>query len=160
MHAAEWRRPSVGVGAGVVLLWLCAISCGGGGSIADPGPTPPSGTFVDIAGRWSGVLESANLPARQITMMVVQSGNCVDGVWEEPGGWTGAISGFATGDAYEGQISIERDEGGRRCSAVGVVTGPVATATAHWTGSGFSGVGAVPCQEPLPQSIVLTMRRE
>jgi hypothetical protein len=93
-------------------------------------------------------------------MTVSQGGNCVDGVWSSSmSGWTGAISGFASADAYSGQFSFERtaDDGGK-CSAVGNISGPVGATTLRWTSDGLTAVGS--CTGPLPQSLVLTLQRQ
>ena len=87
-------------------------------------------------------------------MTVVQFSNCVDGTWISSGQDSrGAISGFAGKDSFSGQLSFERG----RCSAIGDVTGEVGSETLRWTGS-VTPLG--PCAEALPQSIVITMRRQ
>jgi hypothetical protein len=109
---------------------------------------------VNIAGNWVGTLESSNLPAQSISATVVQIANCVDGTWISSGqNSRGAISGFAGKDSFTGQLSFERGQ----CSAIGNVTGEVGPDTLRWTGTDLKPVG--PCADPLPQSIVVTMRR-
>jgi hypothetical protein len=109
---------------------------------------------VNIAGNWVGTLESSNLPAQSISMTVVQLANCVDGAWISSGQSSrGAISGFALKDSFTGQLSFERGQ----CSAIGNVTGEVGSDTLRWTGA-ITPIGT--CAEPLPQSIVVTMRRQ
>lgn len=152
-HARTFRRTLA------VVVAIVAGACGSSSRI-DPTPAPPGGTFVNIAGRWTGTIESVNLPARTVTLTVVQSGNCVDGVWQDQGGWTGAISGFATADRYEGQISLERTEAGGRCTAVGTVSGPVGERSLRWTGTGFTASSGSSCQAPLPDSVVIALQRE
>src|SRR5215471_3904626 len=99
--------------------WLVVVAlasaCGSSRS-----PTTPSGngtgSVVNIAGVWTGTLESSNFPTRTVTLTVVQSGSCVDGAWSSSSSdWTGAISGFAGADSFSGQISFERsaDAGGK-----------------------------------------------
>ena len=146
------------------LLLVCAasIACG---SVTITSPTrsttgPDIGPVVNIAGNWTGTLESANSPTRTIKLIVVQSGNCVDGAWDSlPAEWTGAISGLARVDSYAGQFSLElKDSNGGRCTAVATVAGPVTDKTLRWTGDGFKAVG--PCSGDLPTSLVLTLQRQ
>ena len=116
-----------------------------------PGPVEPS---VNIAGNWTGTLES-NLGSQAISMTVVQLANCVDGTWISSGqNSRGAISGFAGTNSFTGQLSFERGQ----CSAIGTVSGEVGADTLRWTSSDFKPFG--PCSDPLPQSIVVTMRRQ
>jgi hypothetical protein len=114
---------------------------------------------VNIAGNWSGTLESENFPRRTITMMVVQGGSCVDGAWTAAGSdWKGAISGYAGSDSYSGQISVEAvTDTGERCSGVGNASGEVGADTLRWTSPGFSAVGQ--CSGTLPKSVVITLHR-
>jgi hypothetical protein len=152
-------------GIGFVLLaFVCGLgqSCGGSSSlpVSPPsGPTPgPVGPFANVAGRWSGTLESANAPSQTIALNAVQGGNCVDGTWASDSmDWTGAISGFADAVSYNGQISIELVVGGQRCTGVGDISGPVGADSIRWTGAGFRLIGQ--CAAPLPQSIVVTLHR-
>jgi hypothetical protein len=144
-----------------LLLAAMGIGCSSGSS-ADPPPThsgptaPPPGPVepsVNIAGNWTGTLES-NLGSQSISMTVVQLANCVDGTWISSGQDSrGAISGFAGTTSFTGQLSLERG----RCSAIGTVTGEVGADTLRWSGSDMKPLG--PCSDPLPQSIVVTMRR-
>ena len=144
-----------------VLIAMTA-GCSGGSTEAPPthsGPTaPPPGPVepsVNIAGNWVGTLESSNLPTQSISMTVVQLANCVDGTWTSSGqNSRGAISGFAGQDSFTGQLSFERGQ----CSAIGTVTGEVGSDTLRWTGTDLKPFG--PCADPLPQSIVVTMRRQ
>jgi hypothetical protein len=143
---------------------VAALGCGRS-SVSQPttsnptAPTAPSGEpVVNVAGNWVGTLESANLGAQPISMVVTQFGNCVDGSWRSADGeWSGAISGFALKDSYSGQISVERRSGGG-CLAAGNVAGEVMTDTLRWTGTGATPIG--PCTGDLPQQIVITMRRQ
>jgi hypothetical protein len=88
-------------------------------------------------------------------MTVVQLANCVDGTWISSGqNSRGAISGFAGKDSFTGQLSFERGQ----CSAIGTVTGEVGSDTLRWAGTDLKAIG--PCADPLPQSVVVTMRRQ
>jgi hypothetical protein len=145
-----------------LLLTAMAAGCSSGSADDPPpmhsGPTaPPPGPVepsVNVAGSWVGTLET-NLGSQPISMTVVQLANCVDGTWISSGQDSrGAISGFAATSSFTGQISLERG----RCSAIGTVTGEVGADTLRWTGSDMKPIG--PCSDPLPQSIVVTMRRQ
>ena len=117
--------------------------------------------FVNLAGNWVGTFESANHGTQSITMLVVQFDNCVDGSWRSTSGdWSGAISGFAGRDFYTGQISLERPASSPdgACQAIGNVTGEAGSTTLRWTGTGLT--ASRPCAGELPQSIVITMRRQ
>ena len=154
------------------LLAVAASSCGGSGSSSPPvSPTPTSptpappppapGAIVNLAGNWVGTFESANHRTQSITMLVVQFDNCVDGSWRSTSGdWSGAISGFAGRDFYTGQISLERPASSPdgACQAIGNVTGEAGSTTLRWTGTGLTATR--PCAGELPQSIVITMRRQ
>jgi hypothetical protein len=125
-------------------------------------PTPvPSEPVVNIAGNWVGTFESANLGTQTIAMVVVQLANCVDGSWKSSTNeWSGAISGFAERDSYSGQMSLERPgstaSGG--CLAIGNISGEVGSDTLRWTSTGVTPRGQ--CIGDLPQSIIITMRRQ
>jgi hypothetical protein len=143
-----------------VCLVLSAISGCGGSEAAPPShpgptaPTPvPTEPSINIAGNWVGTLDSS-LGSQTITMTVVQLANCVDGTWISSGQSSrGAISGFAGKDSFTGQLSFESGQ----CSAIGDITGEVGAETLRWTGR-VTSLG--PCAQPLPQSIVVTMRRQ
>jgi len=145
------------------LLLLGLSGCGGGGSEpsappesnpTSPGavPTEPS---VNIAGTWVGTFESPNMGAQTITLTVVQFANCVDGTWiSSSQDSRGAISGFAGKESFSGQMSIERG----RCSAVGNISGEVGSNTLRWTGGSVTPLA--PCADALPESVVISMRRQ
>ena len=146
-----------------LVVTVVTAGCSSSGSSTEPPPThtgptaPPPGPVepsVNIAGNWTGTLES-NLGSQAISMTVVQLANCVDGTWSGSGqNSRGAISGFAGTDSFTGQLSFERGQ----CSAIGMVTGEVGADTLRWTSSDMKPIG--PCSDPLPQSIVVTMRRQ
>ena len=122
-------------------------------------PTLPSGPFADLSGMWSGTFESANFPTRAITVTAVQSLNCVDGGWvSSSGDWKGAISGFATADAFSGFISLERSaSGGGACAATAAASGPASQSALQLTASSLTAVGS--CAGDLPTSVVVTLHR-
>src|SRR5215831_2845168 len=93
--------------------WLVVVVAASACGSSTSSPTTPStnggGPVVNLAGVWTGTLESSNFPTRTVTLTVVQGGSCVDGAWNSStSDWTGAISGFAATDSFSGQISFER----------------------------------------------------
>lgn len=151
-----WRRLACGV-----IVAIAGLSCQGSndapGAEAPTSPTAPI-AVADIAGNWVGTLESANGPPLTLSMVVVQFADCVDGSWRSTDGdWSGAISGFARTDAFSGQITFERRSNGG-CLASGNIGGDVGSDTLRWISIGATALG--PCAGSLPQSIVLTMRRQ
>jgi hypothetical protein len=128
-------------------------------STSRPQPPPPV-SFVNMAGTWSGTLESSTHQTRMITMTVVQDGSCVDGVWTSTQDqWTGAISGYAAADSFSGEISIATvNELGERCTGVGNASGPVDPESLRLTSPGMFSV-VIRCNSLLPQSVVLTLRK-
>jgi hypothetical protein len=122
-------------------------------------PTTPTEPVVNVAGNWVGTLEYANGISQPISMVVTQFGNCVDGSWRSADGdLSGAISGFALKDSWEGQISIDRRSGGG-CLSAGNVAGEVGSSTLRWTGSRAAPIA--PCASGgIYQDIVITMRRQ
>ena len=108
-----------------------------------------------MAGTWGGTFESPNVGVQQITLTVVQSANCVDGTWRSGSQDSrGAISGFAAKDSFTGQLSFERGQ----CSAVADITGTVGSDTIQLSAGTVKPFGS--CADPLPQSIVLSLRRQ
>jgi hypothetical protein len=136
--------------------------CGGGTHTpvdppAPPTPAPSPGPIVNMVGKWTGTLESANFPARTIDLDVIQSADCVDGSWAStPAGWQGAISGYAAADSYSGLMSFERPGDASGCSGVANVSGPVDADSITWTGTGFTGN----CPAGMPQSITIKLRKK
>jgi hypothetical protein len=139
-----------------------SIQCGSPASdtaAPSPPPPPPAGPFVDVSGTWAGTLASSNYPTSTITMTVVQTLNCVDGVWESnPASWTGAISGYAGADSFAGQMSLEFvTDSGAHCNIVGPVSGSVDQTRILWTSTGFV-AGA--CPSFVPKSLVVSLQRK
>ena len=155
--------------AATAALWLagCVWGCGSSPTAAPPtAPThtpapvaPPTGPVPPIAGTWAGTIESSNYGTKSITLLVVQSTNCIDGAWRsDDGQWLGAISGVTVGDTYVGQISFVRSEDRDRCGGVANVEGPVGDASLQWAGPGFVAQGT--CERPLPQNLLIALRRQ
>jgi len=148
--------------AAALVLSALAWGCGGSESSTptqpSPGPSadvPPD--IVNMNGTWVGTLET---PAgvQQITMTVVQFSNCVDGTWRNASQDSrGAISGFAARDSYAGLFSLEQGS----CLGVADLTGSVGADTLRLTGGPVApSAGSGACPNPLPQSIVLSLRRQ
>jgi hypothetical protein len=112
-----------------------------------------------MSGTWTGTFESLNFPPRTITLTVVQSLNCVDGAWtSSTGDWKGAISGYATADAFGGVLSLERSaSGGGQCSATSTVSGPASQSAIRMTATSFTPFSS--CTGDLPTGIVVTLHR-
>jgi hypothetical protein len=148
----------------VQVLFISALGFGCSSNPAtapSPSPQPPPAvSFVNLAGSWSGTLESSTHQTRTVTMVVVQDGSCVDGVWTSTQDqWTGAISGYATADSFTGDISIQTpNDLGDRCTGVGKTSGPVDTGSLRLTSPGMFSV-VIRCNSLLPQSVVLTLRK-
>ncbi len=139
------------------------LGCSSNSTTAPSPPSqqpPPAASYVNMAGSWSGTLESSNQQMRSVTMVVVQDGSCVDGVWTSTqDAWMGAISGYAAADSFSGDISIQTvNDLGERCTGVGKTSGPVDAGSLRLTSPGmFSAV--IKCNSLLPQSLVLTLRK-
>jgi hypothetical protein len=90
-------------------------------------------------------------------LTVAQAGNCVDGAWlSTTGDWRGAISGFATADAFNGFLTFERSAGGGgECTATGTLVGPASQGALRLTTQTLGPLGA--CAGDLPAGIVLTL---
>jgi hypothetical protein len=110
---------------------------------------------VNMAGTWVGTIETPDAGVQPVTVTVVQFANCVDGTWRSGSGDSrGAISGFAAKDSFSGQVSIERGS----CTGVADITGAVGADTIQWTTGTVKPF--VSCFDPLPQTIVLSLRRQ
>jgi len=112
-----------------------------------------------MSGNWTGTVEAANFAPHPISLFVVQAYNCVDGDWRDASGdWKGAISGLASADGFDGQISFERSAaGGGKCIASGTISGKVEGGSFRWTAGALNPSGN--CDGGLPQSLVLSVRR-
>jgi hypothetical protein len=123
-------------------------------------PTPGPGTaipagIVDMNGTWVGTLEFPDRGAQQVTMTVSQFSNCVDGTWRSSGSDSrGALSGFAGKDSYTGLFTFDAP-----CMGVVQITGSVSGDALRLTGGPVKPVGSGACVDPLPESIVLALRR-
>jgi hypothetical protein len=113
---------------------------------------------ANVAGNWTGSLQSDNFPSRTISVLAFQSGTCVDGAWNtEPGEWVGAISGYADVGSFSGSISFQRPaDGPGKCGGIGTFSGEVGENTIRWTSTGFTGE----CAGGFPQSVTITLKRQ
>jgi hypothetical protein len=160
MQRMRVRRLAYGVLVLAVALGSCKKrSTAGQDPSGMPSAPTPAGPFANVSGTWTGTLESANLPTRNVTLTAFQAADCVDGTWiSDDSKWDGAISGYANADAYGGQISFERSAAnGGQCLAIATIEGPVGDSTLKWTSTGFTAVGT--CDGDLPQAVVLTLHR-
>lgn len=144
---------------GMIFVACLASACDSCSTTSIPSPTTPTGQFANLSGTWTGTLESAAFPAAPITLVVVQSADCVDGAWtSSTGDWKGAISGYATEDAFGGFFSLERSaSGGGQCRATGSVSGPASQSAIRLTVTSLNPVGS--CVGDLPTDMVLTLQR-
>ncbi len=131
--------PWVAVALTVALL---PVGCSGGGS-----PTAPSSvlTPADVAGSWTGWMDTGNWSRVIMDADIAQSGGTVTGTWRAASatglGWTGTWSGTVTATSFSGTstISMANPNGdGSTCTGSTPVTGN-ATGTLTWTGPGFTG---------------------
>jgi hypothetical protein len=153
-----WVAPVL---ATLLLGGAVSSSCGGGLYTPDtPAPQPPTpmpSPAINMAGKWTGTIESTNFPPHTISMDVVQSADCVDGSWASvPTDWAGAISGYAGASSYSGLMSIELRVNGAACNGTANISGEVGQNALKWTSTGFTG----DCSGSLPQSIVLKLNRQ
>jgi hypothetical protein len=167
----RFRGPDRSVWSVMPAIWiviaLLACSCGGG-TAAPSTPTSPSRTPeptspapanpANVAGNWTGTLESSGFAPRAISILAFQGGACVDGAWStEPAEWVGAISGYADVGSFSGSISFQRPaDGPGKCGGIGTFSGEVRDDTIKWTSTGFTGE----CAGGLPQMVTITLRRQ
>jgi len=126
-----------------IALILSAVlngSCGSNSTNTTPPSTPTQPadpTIPNLAGAWTGTLESSAFAIRDISAQIVQSGvDCVDGAWQTiPSGLNGAISGFAkSASSFDGFLSVEGSPGGSGlCLGVVRVTGSATSTGIKWT---------------------------
>jgi hypothetical protein len=126
-----------------------------------PTPNPPSpvpAAPANVAGNWTGTLESSGFAPRTVSVFAFQGGTCVDGAWRtDPPEWDGAISGFADVGSFSGSFSFERPaDGPGKCGGIATFSGEVGANSIRWTSTGFTGG----CAGGLPQSVTLTLQRQ
>jgi hypothetical protein len=151
-----------------LLLVIAGVGCGSGssGAPAAPSPAPPAASPapgstgpLNMAGNWIGTLQVPGLPARAVTMLIVQSVDCVDGAWQtDTSEYTGAISGFASQTAFAGSLSLQRPADGQgRCTGVGDTEATVNGSTLTFS---VPALTADCVAGGLPQSLTITLRRQ
>jgi hypothetical protein len=123
-----------------LLLSIAAVdvACGGSGPRSPRAPTTPapgSSNFPQVAGTWTGTIESSQFAAQPISVRFVQSLDCVDGDWKTTGtDWNGAISGYAQTEVFSGFISVEGSLSGTGlCVAINRVSGRTTATDIEWT---------------------------
>jgi hypothetical protein len=134
------RRIASAIGAALVVGALLNGSCGSSSTNTTPPSTPTQPadpTIPNLAGAWTGTLESSAFATRDVSAQIVQSGvDCVDGAWQTiPTGLNGAISGFAkSASSFDGFLSVEGSPGGSGlCLGVVRVTGSATSTGIKWT---------------------------
>ena len=142
---------------------ILGFSCGGSEPSTPTEPSPGASTevpadVVNMNGTWVGTLETPAPGVQQIRMTVVQSANCVDGAWRsDSSDHRGALSGYADKDSYTGLLSFERGS----CLGIVQITGNVGADTLRLTGGPVTkSVASGTCADPLPESVVLSLRRQ
>ena len=120
-------------------LAICFVqSCGYKGAPAPTAPPAPADpTIANVAGAWTGSLESSAFASRPISATLTQIGvDCVDGGWRTDGSEiSGAISGFAQPNfSFSGFLSVEGSPGQTGlCPGVVRVTGSASPNGIKWT---------------------------
>jgi hypothetical protein len=115
------------------------VGCGSGSSsTTPPTPTQPADPSIpNLAGTWTGTIESAAFTTREISAQIVQTGvDCVDGAWRTTATeMNGAISGFAqASSSFSGFLSVEgTPNGSGLCLGVVRVTGSATATGIKWT---------------------------
>jgi hypothetical protein len=116
------------------------VGCGSGSSstTTPPTPTQPADPSIpNLAGTWTGTIESADFTTREISAQIVQTGvDCVDGAWRTTATeMNGAISGFAqASSSFSGFLSVEgTPNGSGLCLGVVRVTGSATSTGIKWT---------------------------
>jgi hypothetical protein len=150
----------------LAILAMCAGGCGGGTSSPPaPSPTPPAAPApgpsgpLNLAGTWTGTLQGPGLPARTVTMLIVQSTDCVDGAWHtEQSEFTGAISGFSNPKSFAGTLSLQRPADGLgKCTGLGDTEATLNGTTLTFMVPALR----VECDAGgVPPSLTLTLRRQ
>lgn len=112
--------------------------CGGTSSTSTTPPTQPTDPSIpNLAGTWTGTIESPALTTREISAQIVQTGvDCVDGAWRTTATeMNGAISGFAQASStFSGFLSVEgTPNGSGLCLGVFRVTGSATPTGIKWT---------------------------
>ena len=113
------------------------------GACGKDAPTAP--TLPNLAGTWTGNLESTNFSATSVQLTLSQTSDTVSGNWTSPNDWNGTVNGTVAANSFSGTVTISAPNSsgiGARCTGTSALTagnvGP-ATTTLTISGSGFSG---------------------
>lgn len=121
--------------AAAAITAAVAASCSGASMPAmDPAPPAP-GSYPQLAGRWTGTLESTQFDTRPVTMLLSQSADCVDGAWQTTTSpdWQGAVSGFARPGSFAGFLIFNGDlAGSGLCAVLGNISGETTDNSITW----------------------------
>lgn len=122
----------------------CALLFVVAASLAACGKNPNSpSNYAQIAGNWTGNLQSSNWNAAAVNVVLSQSNDAISGTWASGSfDWNGTITGTVSKTSFTGTFSLSAPRtGGGRCSATAAVSGPASTTgnTVTWTGAGFTG---------------------
>lgn len=141
---------------------LASGTCAKSGSSATTpsltAPVDPSIPIPNLAGSWTGTMESSAFATRTISMQLTQRGvDCVDGDWQtQPAEWTGAVSGFALPGSFTGFLSLEgAPNGSGLCSGTNRTTGSTGETAIKWTVT-YNGA----CAGGIPQTVTFRLRRK
>ena len=114
--------------------------------------------IANLAGNWSGTIESPEFATRAISAQFVQSLDCVDGAWKTTTTeWSGAFSGFAMAkDRFTGFVSFEGAlTGSGLCPGVTRVTGSASASAITWTA-----VNDLACEGGKSQTVTFVLRKQ
>ena len=140
--------------ASVLALVVAFSACG---SSAPTAPTPPPP--ANVAGSWSGTLESSNYQPLAVFVTLNQTSATVTGTWAAQSGASGIagnVNGTTDSSSFTGSItfSINQTAG---CSA-SFSGGASSAATMTWTSAGFTGNCNLVGGNPLSPRFVLQRR--
>lgn len=144
--------------AAALLLVAITAACGGSSSSPTAPTPPPPPPPAQVAGQWSGTLETANYIPLPVFVTLNQSGTTVTGTWASQtgsAGIAGNINGTVDQTTFTGTItySINQTAG---CS--GSFSGTAGAATLNWSSAGFTGNCNLVAGNPLTPRFVLQRR--
>jgi hypothetical protein len=121
-----------------VVVALVVPACSGNPN--SPG-NATGNAFAQVAGNWTGNLQSSNFPTIAITLQLSQTSGTVTGTWASAAtDWNGTVSGTATATNFTSTFTISAPSTGTgRCDGTATVSGAAGGATLTWTSPGFTG---------------------
>ncbi|MGE0043614.1 MAG: hypothetical protein AB7H88_07775 [Vicinamibacterales bacterium] len=122
-------------------FWMAPLALAAVAAGCSDRPTSPSP--AQVAGDWSGTLESANYQARAVTLTLTQAGESVNGTWTG-GDWDGAITATVDGNRASGTVTIRMPALVGRCESSAAFGGDASSSTMTWNVVGFDGECASP----------------